>query len=207
LDPARKHQPTLMSSDGRERRFDLLRRAIHIGSDLRAEAVSFWSGTPETDSDEDVTWYRLVEGCSALLDEARSAGVMLGFEPEPGMLVDTLDAFDRLVAMLDDDPAFGLTLDVGHCHCLENESVPECVLRSASRIVNVQIEDMRRGVHEHLPFGSGEMDFPPILSALIEVGYEGLVSVELPRHSHAAPDLATRSLEFLRTAERKVAPV
>jgi L-ribulose-5-phosphate 3-epimerase len=207
LDPARKHQPTLMSSDGRERRFDLLRRAIHIGSDLKAEAVSFWSGTPEEDSDEDVAWYRLVEGCSALLEEAHSAGVMLGFEPEPGMLVDTLDSFDRLVTMLDEDPAFGLTLDLGHCHCIEDASVAECVLRSADRLVNVQIEDMRRGIHEHLPFGEGEMDFPPILSALIEIGYEGLVSVELPRHSHAAPDLAVRSLEYLKAAERKVALV
>ncbi|MGW4149959.1 sugar phosphate isomerase/epimerase, partial [Streptomyces albogriseolus] len=29
-----------------------------------------------------------------------------------------------------------------------------------------QIEDMRRGVHEHLPFGDGEIDFPPVLAAL-----------------------------------------
>ena len=49
---------------------------------------------------------------------------------------------------------------------------------------------MRRGVHEHLEFGTGEIDFPPVLRALDEVGYRGLVAVELPRHSHAAPDVA-----------------
>jgi sugar phosphate isomerase/epimerase len=203
LDPARKHQPTLMSSDGRERRFDLLRRAIHIGSDLGAEAVSFWSGIPEPGTDLDVAWYRLVEGCSALLDEAKAAGVVLGFEPEPGMLIDTLEAFDRLLSALDDDPSFALTLDLGHCHCIEDRSVRDCVLGAAERIVNVHIEDIRRGVHEHLPFGEGEMDLPPVLTALKEVGYTGLVTVELPRHSHAAPDLAINSLEFLRSAARQ----
>jgi sugar phosphate isomerase/epimerase len=69
------------------------------------------------------------------------------------------------------------------------------------RIANVQIDDMRRGVHEHLPFGDGEVDFPPVLRALAGVGFTGLVAVELPRHSHAAPALAARSLAFLKAAE------
>jgi sugar phosphate isomerase/epimerase len=69
-------------------------------------------------------------------------------------------------------------------------------------VTNVQIDDMRRGVHEHLEFGTGEVDVPPVLDALREVGYGGLVAVELPRHSHAAPDVARRSLAFLREADR-----
>lgn len=59
---------------------------------------------------------------------------------------------------------------------------------------------MRRGVHEHLPFGEGEIHFPPVLRALAAAGYQGLVSVELPRHSHAATATARHSIEFLRTA-------
>ena len=61
---------------------------------------------------------------------------------------------------------------------------------------------MRRGVHEHLPFGDGEVDFPPVLAALAAIEFEGLVAVELPRHPHAAPTLAASSLDFLRDAER-----
>jgi sugar phosphate isomerase/epimerase len=79
--------------------------------------------------------------------------------------------------------------------------VADCVRRAGPRLVNVQIDDMRRGVHEHLEFGSGEIDFPPVLAALDEVAYRGLVAVELPRHSHAAPDVCRRSLDFLRAAE------
>ena len=46
---------------------------------------------------------------------------------------------------------------------------------------------MRRGVHEHLELGDGEIDFPAVLGALARAGYRGLVAVELPRHGHAAP--------------------
>jgi sugar phosphate isomerase/epimerase len=70
--------------------------------------------------------------------------------------------------------------------------------------VNVQIDDMRRGTHEHLEFGSGEIVFPPVLDALDEVGYRGLVAVELPRHSHDAPGVARRSLDFLRSCDPAV---
>ena len=59
---------------------------------------------------------------------------------------------------------------------------------------------MRRGVHEHLPFGDGEIDFPPVLEALAATGYQGLTVVELPRHSHAGPQLAEQSLPFLHRA-------
>ncbi len=131
---------------------------------------------------------------------AEQAGVQLGFEPEPGMMIEDLAGYERLRNALGAPAAFGLTLDIGHCRCLESAPVPECILGSADRVVNVQIEDMRRGVHEHLEFGSGEIDFPPVLDALIRIGYGGLVSVELPRHSHAAPLVARRSLDFLRQA-------
>ncbi|MER6730780.1 sugar phosphate isomerase/epimerase, partial [Streptomyces rochei] len=46
----------------------------------------------------------------------------------------------------------------------------------------------------------GEIDFPPVLDALAATGYQGLTVVELPRHSHAGPHFAERSLPFLRRA-------
>jgi L-ribulose-5-phosphate 3-epimerase len=67
----------------------------------------------------------------------------------------------------------------------------------------VHAEDMRRPVHEHLPFGDGEMDYPPILRALREVGYRGLVNVELSRDSHRAPEMARRAIAYLKEAATK----
>ncbi|MGR6920552.1 sugar phosphate isomerase/epimerase family protein [[Actinomadura] parvosata] len=199
LDPRRKHAPTLLDDD-RGHRVDFLSRAAAIGADLGAEAVSFWSGVRPEHVPPGLAWDRLVEGCARVLEAAR--GVPLGFEPEPGMLVDTIAGWHALRRALGAPDGFGLTLDIGHCRCNEPDPVPDCVTAVGPYLVNVQIDDMRRGTHEHLEFGEGEIDFPPVLRALADSGYRGLVAVELPRHSHAAPDVAARSLAFLRQAER-----
>ncbi|MFE0478216.1 sugar phosphate isomerase/epimerase family protein [Streptomyces sp. NPDC058947] len=205
LDPWRKHQPVLMSDEGAGRRVDLLLRAVRIAAELGAQAVSFWSGTPDPRTPEALVWDRLLAGCDTVAEAAGRAGVPLGFEPEPGMFIDTLDAYDELCRRLGGPDALGLTLDIGHCRCLEPQPVADCVRRVADRLVNVQIEDMRRGTHEHLEFGTGEIDFPPVLAALSDSGYRGLVGVELPRHSHAAVTVARDSLAFLRAARDRAA--
>lgn len=202
LDPWHKHQPTLLSEHGAELRRDLLITAVRIAADLNAEAMSFWSGTAPAGVSERLCWERLVSGCHVILAEAEELGVTVGFEPEPGMFVDTLDRYDELVTRLGPGNSLGLTLDIGHCRYSEPEPVADCVRRAAPRLVNVQIEDMRRGTHEHLEFGEGDIDFPPVLEALADSGYPGLVSVELPRHSHAAPEVAQRSLRFLSQSSR-----
>lgn len=200
LDPWHKHRPTLLSGEGAGRRVDLLLRAVRIAADLGAPVMSFWSGTAPPQLPEAMAWERLLAGCDRVVREADALGVRLGFEPEPGMFVDTLDRYQEARRRLGDPPAFGLTLDIGHCRCTETLPVPDCVRWAGERLAHVQIDDMRRGTHEHLEFGTGEIDFPPVLSALAETGYGGLVGVELPRHSHDAPLVARRSLDFLRTA-------
>lgn len=199
LDPFRKHFPTLVS-DGAERRADFLLRAVDAAADLGAEAMSFWSGALPQGTPATAGWERLARGVAQVLEAAAARGVTVGFEPEPGMLVDTIDRYDALCARLGHPEQLGLTLDIGHCQCLEPAPVPECVRRAGQRLVNVQIDDMRRGVHEHLELGTGEVDFPPVLGVLAECGYSGLVTVELPRHSHAAPEVARQSLSYLRLA-------
>jgi len=199
LDPWHKHSPTLLDDDP-ARRVDFLRRAVAIGADLGAEAVSFWAGVRPPTVDEATAWDRLIAGCADVLATADRAGVTLGFEPEPGMLVPDIAGWQRLHTALGAPPGFGITLDIGHCRCLEPLPVPDCVAQVAPHLVNVQIEDMRRGIHEHLEFGAGEIDFPPVLRALADADYRGLIAVELPRHSHAAPAVARRSLDFLRAA-------
>jgi sugar phosphate isomerase/epimerase len=198
LDPRRKHEPTLMSPDAaqRHRRVDFLCRAIDIARDLESDCVSIWSGTLRESLDDAVAWARLIEGLAPVCDYAQKQGVLIGFEPEPGMFIDTLGQFEKLL-MRFDAPALRLTIDVGHLHCLDETPLEKQIRRWADRLVNVHIEDMRAGVHEHLMFGEGEIDFPPVLAALAESGYARLVQVELSRHSHMAPQAARQAFEFL----------
>jgi sugar phosphate isomerase/epimerase len=203
LDARRKHHPTLLDPDPEARavRLELLLKAVRVAADLGAHAVHFFSGTLPDGADAHTAWPRFADGVRALLAAAQAAGVPLAVEPEPGHLLGDLAAFHRLRTTLGEPEGLGLTLDVGHCLCLESASPQECVRAAAPWLRHVQIEDMRRGVHEHLPFGEGELDVPPVLAALREARYGGLVTVELPRHSHAGPGSARDALRFLRQAE------
>lgn len=203
LDSRRKHQPTLLSNDEeeRQRRLDFLFRAVDASRVIDADAVSFWSGAIGPDVEPGAAWQRLIEGCKRLLQWAHTCSVRLAFEPEPGMLVETMSDFERLASEID-DPRFGLALDVGHVHCLGDGTPVERIEQFANRLFNVHIEDMRRGVHRHLMFGEGEMDFRPILAALTKVEYQGTVSVELSRHSHDAFNAATQAFQFLFRASQ-----
>ena len=204
IDPRRKHQPTLLSSSVRHRaeRFGFLVKAIEIAAILDVEVVSFWSGAALAAESPEKLMRRLVPLCRKLADQASLKGVRLAFEPEPGMFIDTMaeyaELFDRV-----NHPAFGLTIDIGHLHC-QGETPVENHLRKWSDVLwNIHIEDMKRGVHDHLLFGHGEIDFPPVLRTLKEIGYAGGVHVELSRHSHDAVETARQALEFLKSCRRQ----
>lgn len=199
LDPWGKHLPTLMS-DGSELRIDLLRRALRIAADLGSPTVHLCSGPAPDRLPEEDAFKRLAAGVETVLETAARYGVALAFEPEPYMFVDTVERCLELAERVGGHELFGITLDVGHAHCVEERPLLDCVRLAAPRLRNVQIEDMRRGVHQHLEFGAGEIDFPPVLAALRDLGHRGLVSVEIQGGSLDAPEVARRSIEFLRAA-------
>jgi sugar phosphate isomerase/epimerase len=199
LDPRHKHEPTLMTADGagRSRRIDFLKRAIDVAARLESDCVSFWSGILRDDVTEEAAFVRLTEALKPVVEHAVSRGVKIGFEPEPGMFIDTMERYQRLRDRID-EAHFGLTLDVGHLHCQGETPIAEFIERFAPHLLNVHIEDMRAGVHEHLMFGEGEIDFPPLIDALAKSGYRGGLYAELSRHSHAAPEAAKRAFQFLQ---------
>lgn len=203
LDPRVKHEPTLVSAeaDDRARRRGFYEHCITLAAELDADCVSLWSGVAHDDDSssprsENAIWEQLVGELAQTLDFAAARYVIVGFEPEPGMFVDTMSRYRELVARTS-HPALQLTLDVGHLHCLGETPIADVIREWRSRIVNVHIEDMRAGVHDHLIFGEGEMDFPPIVDAVAEIGYSGGLHVELSRHSHAGPQVAAQAYEFL----------
>ena len=199
LDPRRKHRPTLLSADpaGRRARLDYLCAACDVAADLGASVVSFWSGTRDDEVAPDEAWRYLCEGLAALADHAEARGVELGFEPEPGMFVASLDDY-RALRRRFPDPRLRLTLDLGHLECTETAPHDRWIHELADVLVNVHVDDIRDHVHDHLPLGDGDLDFPPIFRALRDVGYTGACLVELARHSHAFPIQARRSIDFLR---------
>ncbi len=198
LNPRVKHEPTLVSASAADRlmRVEFLLWAIDIAVELGSDAVSFWSGIVRDGADDKTAWARLLEGLKPVVAYAAERNVTLAFEPEPGMFIDRMARYDELVERLA-APQFKLTLDFGHLHCQGEVPIANFVRRYAHHLANIHIEDMRAGVHEHLMFGEGEIDFPPIIAALREANYQGGLYVELSRHSHEGPAAAQRAYDYL----------
>jgi sugar phosphate isomerase/epimerase len=201
LDSRVKHEPTLVSlrADDRRRRIEFLCRAIDLARELESDCVSLWSGVVRDGAVEEEIWSRLVGGLRLVADYASERGVALGFEPEPGMFIDTMSRYAELLGRMAEH-RLELTLDIGHLHCQREWPVTEQIEKWGAKTVNVHLEDMRAGVHEHLMFGEGELDFPAILRSLAAARYAGGVHIELSRHSHDAPRAARDAWQFLQAA-------
>ena len=199
LDPRRKHQPTMLSENatGRQKRVEFLKKCIDLSAELDGSCVSLWSGSPTDNCDDQVALDRIKTELEKVIEYAEEHNQILGFEPEPEMFVDTMASYQRLLEWVD-SPRLQLTLDIGHLYCQGEVPVVDFIDHWQDRIVNIHIEDIKAGVHEHLMFGEGEVRFPPIIEKLAQLQYGGPVHVELSRHSHCAPAAARHSYEFLR---------
>jgi sugar phosphate isomerase/epimerase len=205
LDPRQKHEPTLLApgATGRARRVEFLTRCLDVCAACQGETVSFWAGVPQPDVEKSQAWDWLLEGVHQVEAAARERGVLASLEPEPGMLVETVDDYRRVQAAA---PSLRLALDTGHL-LVTGEREPAAAVREfAAQLGTVALEDMRRGVHEHLPFGEGDMDVPAVLQALHAIRFSGLVCVEMSRESPRAHLMIPQSLAYLRQAERQLQP-
>ncbi|AHG93176.1 Xylose isomerase domain-containing protein TIM barrel (plasmid) [Gemmatirosa kalamazoonensis] len=203
LDPRRKHRPTLLERDpaDRARRLDFLVRCAEIASELGGDCVSFWSGIPAPGVSRDEAWSWLVDGVAEVCRRVEPLGVRPAFEPEPGMLAESLADWAALRDAVS-SPALGLVLDVGHVPCTESITAGDAIRRHGAELRTLHLDDSRGGVHEHLQIGEGELDWPDIARALREVGFTGVAAFELSRHSHAAPDAARVAIERFLAADR-----
>ena len=186
LDVRVKHEPTFVTADpeARGRRTEFTRQALDIAAELGAGCVSAWSGVVRDAAPGDVVWERLVGAVAPVVEHAARRGVPLGFEPEPGMFIDTLARFGLLRDRLGRPESLRLTVDLGHLECMGERPLATRLAAWCGEIVNVHVDDMLACRHEHLPLGQGDVEFAPLLAALATGGYAGGLHVELPRQSH-----------------------
>lgn len=197
LDFRHKHEPTLLSPkpEGRAHRVTFLKRSIDIAAILGSETVSFWAGVPLHNVTRQQALLWLQEGIAQICAYAKKCGVAVSLEPEPGMLIETLNDY---VTVAEQNPNLRLALDLGHCLVTQDMEPADAVARFADRIGTVSIEDMKRGVHIHLPFGEGDMDVASVLAALRKISFRGLICVELSRESPRAHLAIPEAIAFLR---------
>lgn len=123
-------------------------------------------------------------------------GVQLCMEPLTARETDFINTCDDVMKLkkMVDHPSFILHQDVKAMLGAEHDSIPELIHRHASVCGHFHVNDINL-----LGPGMGETDFHPILQALLEVEYQGWVSVEVFDYSPGAEKIAKKSLQYMQS--------
>jgi len=163
----------------RQVRADHTRRALDLAKELGAPCITTEPGGPLEPGQR---WEDALDlfcmNLRPVADHASAVGVPLLVEPEPGLLIETAEQYDRFASYFN-HPGIGLNFDIGHMFCVKDDPAT-AIRRLGSHIRHVHLEDIAATrVHHHLVPGEGAIDFPPILDSLRDIGYQGWVTIEL----------------------------
>ena len=145
--------------------------------------------TPEETWDWTVEVFR----DSALVAEGQGVTLCVeALQPNLTNFVNTLSEAARLVEEVG-HPNLQFMLDVCSASAAEDEPVDALVRKFAPLLRHVHVNDANgRGP------GFGDVDFVPILGALVDAGYEGFASIEVFDFKPDPETIARDSLSYLR---------
>ena len=127
---------------------------------------------------------------------ARSEGIKILIEPEPGLLVENSTQFLNFIKDIPSEYV-GLNFDIGHFFCVR-EDPERLIYKLSDHIGHFHIEDIAvNRVHEHLIPGRGAIDFKSVLGAIDGIGYDGFVTVELYPYQDDPVSAAREAFEYL----------
>ena len=123
----------------------------------------------------------------AVLDEAGQGAADLGVELalENGATLKHMDYILELVAHLN-QPHVGICIDTGHA-ALGNLGAAPAVSMAGERLLTTHLQDNWGQVDDHLPPGSGNIDWGAVLGALHDVGYRRPLLLELTDRARHRP--------------------
>jgi sugar phosphate isomerase/epimerase len=202
-DPRQKYwHPSWIEPDRhyRQIRIDHTKRALSLAKELGAPCITTEPGGPvEPGQSWKQALQLFVEMIKPVAEHAEKEGVLLLVEPEPGLLIETVDQFLEFMQHIQ-SPAVGMNFDIGHAYCVKDDpatSIPRC----AQYIRHFHLEDIAATrVHQHLVPGEGAIDFAAALQAIRAMNYQGWITIELYPYIES-PDVAARTaLERVRKA-------
>ena len=167
--------------------------AIKLVPAFGANILIFSGATKRSGSEEE--WLRMVARTQDLVWLAEDSGVVLAQEFEPGFIVGSTS---DLLKLFEEIPSENLVanLDLGHVFLCDPEPL-ESIRQLGSKIIHGHVENMARGIHNHLLPQEGDIDLQSYLIELASVGFDGALALDLYRYDYEA--IAPETIAFLRS--------
>jgi len=182
--------------DGRsaEERAESSIRAVEVAEQMKCPILVVNTMRAESGRGEEQTLAAL-DLTRRLLDHSRRQ-VTLAFEPEPGLVIGTVDDMIEFRRRAGSDRV-RVNLDIGHAAITEPK-LPAAIMRLGGAIVHTHIEDIAGKVHKHLVLGEGEIDFASVRTAFGGIMYRGDYTVDMFALGDDPLDTARRCFEGMQ---------
>lgn len=197
------YHPTWIARDKSrvQTRIDHTNRSLELASEFGVRTLSIQPGGPliGTGMSRDEAEQRFAESLSQCVETAKRNNVIIGIEPEPGLLLQTAQEYlDFKTRYFANEPIVKMNCDIGHLFCVGDD--PATVIRTMpDHIAHVHLEDIGANhVHQHLTPGKGVIDFASIFSALDAIGYQHWTTVELYPYETTAAGVAEAAWRHLK---------
>jgi sugar phosphate isomerase/epimerase len=157
--------------------------------------VGLMQGLRSDEPDEDKANARIAECLKQVARDAEKHGVTVVLEPVCHMQVGFNNAAGEAAALVDrvGSPALAYMLDTIHMN-MEERDLLQAIRSYGPRARHFHLCETNGG-----PYGSGGLDFPRVLAALRDSGYDHCVSVKIYRKVPGWEEAARSAAQFLRS--------
>ncbi|MCJ7733845.1 MAG: L-ribulose-5-phosphate 3-epimerase [Anaerolineales bacterium] len=193
--PLGSHDPTI-----REEGQEILAKAIEFGSDIGLRVVQIMGYDVFYEESDAETDKHFREGLYRGAQLASQAGMMLGLENMDTPYVDNLSKGLAIIKEIN-SPWLKLYPDMGNLAAAGYH--PQDELRLAqNQILGIHVKDAKPKVIRGIPFEEGIVPFKEVFQTLAEIGFWGMLGVEIWGNRHAGQDpvaAATEAREFVES--------
>ncbi|KAL4732204.1 hypothetical protein ACLX1H_001212 [Fusarium chlamydosporum] len=168
----------LLAADPQQRRdtIEYMKKVVSMSSELGGQIITIVPGNVGTivaESTPENEWKWAVEGLKEVAAFAQEKSIKVGLEPLNRFETHFLNRTNQALALADEvGYGVGIAFDPFHL-ALEEKDLLAALRACTSRIVDFHVGDNNR-----LAPGDGSFDWPTIMKALGEAGYDGGLAVE-----------------------------
>lgn len=167
-------------------------RAAKLASQFGATRLVIGGGARRADGAHDGDFEALARGLDRAAAIAAAHGLESSYHPHMGTLVEAPEALARLMAL----STIKFCPDTAHLAAGGGD--PAALIRQYSeRLAHVHLKDLDRDTMRFMPLGQGHLDFPGIVRAVREAGYDSWLMVELDSYDGDPKEAAEISKKYL----------
>ena len=169
-----------------------VRRAAELAQSFGATNLVVGGGARRALGTTDADYASLAKALDLVTDLAADHGLTACYHPHLSTIVESPDELDRIMP----HTRIGFCPDTGHLAAGGGDPA-ELIRRYPDRVRHVHLKDLDTATTTFLPLGQGDVDFPDVLAALAEVGYDGWLVVELDSYDGPPREAAAISKNYL----------